>query len=301
MSDSEATVPISDCGRPMFEVVTPARQLEPFVFNSPHSGRLYSEAFLSSSRLDRNAIRRSEDFFVDRLFAAVTELGAPLLKAHFPRAWLDVNREPYELDPRMFDAPLPVYANVGSLRVAGGLGTIPRLVAENVDIYRERLSVDEGLARIEQVYRPYHACLRRLIAQTHVRFGIAVLIDCHSMPAGLKAGSASGRPDFIIGDRYGSSAAHDLSRAAVAILTGLGYEVARNKPYAGGFITEHYGRPARGLHTLQIEINRGLYIDESTLQPKAGFRQLQNDLTHFVAELMAFVRDEMGNNVLAAE
>lgn len=301
MTDIEAVIPVSPCGQPLFEVVRPVRQTEPFVFNSPHSGRLYTDEFLAISRLDRTSIRRSEDHFVDQLYGAVKDFGAPMLKAHFPRAWLDVNREPYELDPRMFDAPLPAYANIGSLRVAGGLGTIPRLVAENVDIYRDRLKVSEGLARIEGVYRPYHACLRRLIAQTHVQFGIAVLIDCHSMPAGLKATGTSARPDFIVGDRYGASATHELSRVAVAVLTGLGYEVARNKPYAGGFITEHYGRPARGLHALQIEINRGLYIDEKTLQPSRGFFQLQADLTQFIDQMMAFVRDEMGDNLLAAE
>jgi N-formylglutamate deformylase len=199
---------------------------------------------------------------VDELFSGVVQLGAPLLAALFPRAWLDVNREPYELDPRMFDGPLPPFANIGSMRVAGGLGTIPRLVAENMDIYRGRLSVEEGLSRIERVYRPYHASLRKMIAQTHVQFGKAILIDCHSMPANVRVAGGSRRPDIIIGDRYGASAAHDLSRAAVAFLSGLGYHVVRNKPYAGGFITEHYGRPSRGLHALQIEVNRGLYVDE---------------------------------------
>ena len=301
MKDVDATVPSSPCGHPYYEMIRPARQTEPFVFNSPHSGRLYTDDFLAATRLDRKGIRRSEDHYVDQLYAPVTALGAPMLKAHFPRAWLDVNREPYELDPRMFDSPLPAHANIGSLRVAGGLGTIPRLVAENTEIYRGRLSVAEGLERIERVYRPYHACLRRLIAQTHVKFGIAILIDCHSMPAGLKAAGSNVRPDFIVGDRYGSSAAHDLSRAAVGILSGYGYEVARNKPYAGGFITEHYGRPARGLHALQIEINRGLYIDEKTLEPTRGYQQLQTDIAHFAAEMMAFVRDEMGDTLLAAE
>lgn len=284
-----------------FELRRPSRQSEPFVFNSPHSGRIYPEAFLKTSRLDRIAIRRSEDHFVDELFAGAVQLGAPMLAALFPRAWLDVNREPYELDPRMFDGPLPAFANIGSLRVAGGLGTIPRLVAENMDIYRGKLSVEEGLARIERVYRPYHANLRRIIAQTHVQFGKAILIDCHSMPANVRVAGGSRRPDIIIGDRYGASAAHDLSRAAVSILSGLGYEVVRNKPYAGGFITEHYGRPARGLHALQIEINRGLYVNESTLEKTEGFDLLKADLTDFAAQMMAHVREELADGRLAAE
>ena len=284
-----------------FEIRRPMRQTEPFVYNSPHSGRVYPDAFLSMSRLDRNAIRRSEDYYVDELFASAVQLGAPLLAAQFPRAWLDVNREPYELDPRMFDGPLPSFANIGSMRVAGGLGTIPRLVAENMDIYRGRLSVDEGLSRIEQVYRPYHANLRKLIAQTHVQFGKAILIDCHSMPANVRVAGGIARPDIIIGDRYGASAAHDLSFAAVSVLSELGYHVVRNKPYAGGFITEHYGRPGRGLHALQIELNRGLYVDEVTLEKTAGFELLKADLWEFSARMMAHVRDELANERLAAE
>lgn len=284
-----------------FEIRRPLHQTEPFVFNSPHSGRIYPDSFLKMSRLDRMSIRRSEDHYVDELFAGVIQLGAPMLAALFPRAWLDVNREPYELDPRMFDGTLPPFANIGSMRVAGGLGTIPRLVAENMDIYRERLSVDEGLARIERVYRPYHANLRRIIAQTHVQFGKAILIDCHSMPANVRIAGGHQRPDIIIGDRYGASAAHDLSRAAVSFLSELGYRVVRNKPYAGGFITEHYGRPARGLHALQIEVNRGLYVNEATLDKTEGFDLLKADLTEFADQMMAHVRQDMSDDRLAAE
>lgn len=284
-----------------FAIHRPMRQTEPFVFNSPHSGRIYPEPFLTMSRLDRISIRRSEDHFVDELFAGVVQLGAPMLAAQFPRAWLDVNREPYELDPRMFDGALPAFANIGSIRVAGGLGTIPRLVAENMEIYRERLSVEEGLARIEQVYRPYHAALRRMIAQTHVQFGKAILIDCHSMPANIRVAGGTRRPDMIIGDRYGVSAGQGLSQAAVSILSGLGYNVVRNKPYAGGFITEHYGRPARGLHALQIEINRGLYVNEDTLEKTAGFNLLKADLREFAGLMMAHAREEAFDDRLAAE
>lgn len=303
-AERPGTIATADAGAEAvapFEIRRPLQQTEPFVFNSPHSGRIYPELFLNMSRLDRLAIRRSEDHYVDELFANVVQMGAPMLAAQFPRAWLDVNREPYELDPRMFDGPLPPFANIGSMRVAGGLGTIPRLVAENMDIYRGRLSVEEGLSRIEQVYRPYHANLRRLIAQTHVQFGKAILIDCHSMPANVRVAGGSRRPDIIIGDRYGASAAHDLSRAAVSFLSGLGYHVVRNKPYAGGFITEHYGRPGRGLHALQIEINRGLYVNEATLEKKTGFDLLKADLAEFAGEMMGYVREGMAEDQLAAE
>ncbi len=273
-----------------FEVREPEMQRIPFVFNSPHSGRIYTQAFLNQTKLDDVTIRRSEDHFVDELFQSVTGLGAPMLMAHFPRAFLDVNREPYELDPRMFDGPLPPHANISSMRVAGGLGTVPRLVAENMEIYGRRLPVTEALARIETIYKPYHACLRKLIARTHVRFGLAVLIDCHSMPGNIRIAGSGQRPDFIVGDRYGTSAGADLSRAAVSLLEDLGFSVSRNKPYAGGFITEHYGRPARGLHALQIEINRGLYVDETTLQKKPEFERLADAIRLFLTGLAAHVQ-----------
>ena len=285
-----------------FEVREPARQTIPFVYNSPHSGRCYPESFLADSNLDSMSIRRSADHYVDDLFADAPELGAPLLAAHFPRAYLDVNREPFELDPRMFDGPLPPYANIGSMRVAGGLGTIPRIVAENMDIYRRKLSVAEGLSRIEAIYKPYHACLRRLIAATHARFGICMLIDCHSMPGNIRLSGSNVKPDFIIGDRYGTSASAELSRAALSFLSEMGFAAVRNKPYAGGFITEHYGRPVRGLHALQIEINRGLYVDEGTLSKRPEFDAIAAALSLFMRQMADFVADfSAGDTALAAE
>ncbi|MDO9415197.1 N-formylglutamate amidohydrolase [Pararhizobium sp.] len=287
----------------LFEVREPDTQRIPFVFNSPHSGRLYTQLFLDQSRLDATAIRRSEDYYVDELFGSAVQLGAPLLLAHFPRAFLDVNREPYELDPRMFEGQLPPYANISSIRVAGGLGTVPRLVAENMEIYKNRLPVEQALGRIETIYKPYHDCLRKLIAKTHVRFGFAVLVDCHSMPGNIRGHGAANRSDFILGDRYGTSASADLSRAAVEILEEMGFSVSRNKPYAGGFITEHYGRPSRGLHALQIEINRGLYIDETTLKKKPQFDRLAADLGRFLAALSKHVEKyaAVPGTALAAE
>jgi N-formylglutamate amidohydrolase len=284
-----------------FEVREPDTQTIPFVFNSPHSGRQYPAEFLKSSRLDQIGIRRSEDHYVDELFADATMLGAPFLVANFPRAYLDVNREPYELDPRMFDGALPSYANIGSLRVAGGLGTVPRIVAENMEIYARRLSVDEALSRIETIYKPYHACLRRLIARTHARFGLAILIDCHSMPGTIRLAGSDVRPDFIIGDRYGTSASAELSRAALHFLEDMGFNAVRNKPYAGGFITEHYGRPVRGLHALQIEVNRALYVDETTLQRRPDFDLIAGALSTFMRQMVDFSVGFSLDAALAAE
>jgi len=284
-----------------FSERAPAVLSVPFVYNSPHSGSHYPARFLDMIRLDPAGIRRSEDCFVDELFCGVTGLGAPLLSANFPRAYLDVNREPWELDPRMFAETLPPFANTRSARVAGGLGTIPRIVGEGQDIYPGKLVLQEAVERIDVLYKPYHQRLRSLLMQAHAQFGRAILIDCHSMPASVRIGDTGLKPDFIIGDRFGSSAAPGLSEQALAILTGMGYTVAHNKPYAGGFITEHYGRPGRGLHAIQIEINRGLYMDERTYEKTAGFESLALDLRDFSARLMTFAHILFDRPALAAE
>lgn len=292
----------SDFGlTPAFELRAPAVARVPFVFNSPHSGRVYPPRFLSLTRLDALAIRRSEDCYVEELFGAAPALGAPLLVANFPRAYLDVNREPWELDPRMFVEPLPSFANTRSARVAGGLGTIPRLVGEGQEIYGGRLRLSEALARIEAVYRPYHLALKQLVTAARERFGYAVLVDCHSMPASIRLGEGGVRPDFIVGDRFGASAAPAVTEHAIALLTSMGYLVAHNKPYAGGFITEHYGRPAKGLHAIQIEVNRGLYMNEATLEKTAGFDALAEDLHRFCADLMSIPDPDVRPLPLAAE
>lgn len=271
---------------PAFEILEPLVQRRPFLFNSPHSGVSYPKAFLKSSRLDATEIRRSEDTFVDDLFSGVVDLGAPLMRAHFPRAFLDVNREPYELDPAMFSGRLPAYVNARSIRVAGGLGTIARVVADAEEIYRQPLSVEEGLGRIETLYKPYHAALRQRLAETLDRFRFAALVDCHSMPSMARGLESRTRPDLVLGDRFGTSCSDLLTEAAMEILRDLGYRVVRNRPYAGGYITEHYGRPHNGIHALQIEVNRGLYMDEQRYRRTAGFAALAGDLTAFANRLM---------------
>ncbi len=286
---------------PPFSIRGGAEQRSPFVFNSPHSGSHYPPRFLAMSRLDPGQVRRSEDCYVDELFAGATALGAPMLAAHFPRAYLDVNREPWELDPRMFVEPLPAFANMRSARVAGGLGTVPKLVGEGLEIYAGRLPLAEAVSRIEHVYKPYHDSLRRLLTRTRDDYGVAVLVDCHSMPASIRIGETGMRPDFIVGDRFGASAAPALTELAIATLVSMGYKVAHNKPYAGGFITEHYGRPGQGLHAIQIEINRGLYMNERTYEKKPGFAPVANDMTRLAAELMLAPALEWQSLPLAAE
>ncbi len=247
---------------PPFEIVEPAEWRAPIIFNSPHSGSVYPDEFLNASRIDLVALRRSEDSFMDELIGDLSDRGFPTVRVNFPRSYVDVNREPYELDPRMFTGRLPSFANTRSMRVAGGLGTIPRVVGDGQEIYHERLSVDDALGRIEALYKPYHRALRRLINKAHQAFGTVVVVDCHSMPSIGVSRDEPRRPDVVIGDRYGTSCAALLPDMVEETMRALGYSVGRNKPYAGGFITEHYGNPASGLHTIQLELNRAIYMDE---------------------------------------
>ncbi len=269
-------------GIPPFEVIESGHQRLPMVVNVPHSGASYSESFLAATVLDGRAVRASEDVAVDELFAAAVAVGAPMLRANFPRAWLDVNREPFELDPWMFHGPLPTHANTRSVRVAGGLGTIPRIVAEGADIYRHPLPVAEAFRRIDGVYHPYHRTLRRLVGRTVRRFGSAVLLDCHSMPSAIRGQRGRHKADVVLGDRYGTACDAALVDLCDAFLTAAGYRVACNRPYAGGYITEHYGTPMEGIHALQIEINRSLYMDEETLQKTAGFDRVRDDMVALI-------------------
>ena len=286
---------------PPFEIVEPVQWCGPVIFNSPHSGSVYPRAFLVASRLDLATLRHSEDSFVDELALGVVRRGYPVMRAHFPRCYVDVNREPYELDPRMFEGRLPSFANTRSMRVAGGLGTIARVVGDAQEIYRERIPVDDAIARIEGLYKPYHRALRRLFTRMHRDFGAAVLIDCHSMPSA--AGSKDERPrsDVVLGDRYGTSCVGVVAEVAEATLRALGYSVSRNKPYAGGFITEHYGNPAAGLHAIQLELNRALYMDERRRERCASFDRLASDLQTLAEELAAIPLQELRPYRAAAE
>src|ERR1700750_2831222 len=273
---------------PPFTIVEPAEWRAPIIFNSPHSGSVYPHDFLSAARLDLASLRRSEDSFMDELIAGVSARGFPVVRVNFPRSYVDVNREPYELDPRMFSGRLPSFANTRSMRVAGGLGTIPRVVGDGQEIYRGRLSVDEALSRIETLYKPYHRALRRLIARVHQSFGTAVVVDCHSMPSIGVSRDEPRRPDMVIGDRYGTSCSPLLPEVVEDTMTGLGYSVGRNKPYAGGFITEHYGNPASGLHAIQLELNRAIYMDERRREKGPRFAQVAADF-HSLADALADV------------
>jgi N-formylglutamate amidohydrolase len=286
---------------PPFEILEPAAWRAPIIFNSPHSGSVYPREFLNASRIELTALRRSEDSLMDELIGDLSGRGFPTVRVNFPRSYVDVNREPYELDPRMFAGRLPSFANTRSMRVAGGLGTIPRVVGDGQEIYRERLSVDAALARIEALYKPYHRALRRLINKAHQAVGTVVVVDCHSMPSIGVSRDEPRRPDVVIGDRYGTSCASLLPDMVEQTMSRLGYSVGRNKPYAGGFITEHYGNPASGLHTIQLELNRAIYMDERRRERGPRFAQVVEDFAALADALAAVPLGDLGPFQAAAE
>lgn len=276
-----------DDGRRVVEIIEPGVRTSPLIYASPHSGRRYSPAFLAMTRLDRNELRQSEDGYVDLLFDDAPRHGSPLLRALFPRAYVDVNRARNEIDPRMFVDPDAEEVDPRSHRVRAGLGVIPRIVADGHDVYARKLRFAEARRRLSTCYDPYHAALARLIASTRDEFGCAVLIDCHSMPSlgGAPFRRGDRAIDFVLGDRYGSSCASSLTALVEHSLTRMGYVVSRNNPYAGGHVAATYGRPDEGVHVLQIEVNRALYLDEKRLARHDGFASLREALGELIEVL----------------
>ncbi len=291
----DAIAPSAQAPQP-HEIIQPQRQTLPLVFASPHSGSDYPAEFLAASCLDPMSLRRSEDSFVHEIFGCAPEMGAPLLHALFPRAFVDPNREPYELDPAVFKDQLPPYANTSSPRVAAGLGTIARVVANGANIYRRKLSLEEGLERIRSYYWPYHEALRELVETTKQRFGYCILIDCHSMPSSSrpKRGRDAKRTAFVLGDCHGTTCAPVVTQRVEQVLTAKDYVVVRNTPYAGGFVTRHYGKPQSHIHCLQIEINRHIYMDESRIERRPNLKTLADDMRDVITVLGALTPAELG-------
>ncbi len=274
-----------------FQILYPDEQTIPFVFASPHSGRRYSTAFIEASRLTPVMLRRSEDSFIDELFSKAPNYGAPLLKATFPRAYVDPNREPFELDPTMFEDQLPDYVNTDSVKISAGLGTVARVVINGENIYRKKLKFSEIKRRVESFYFPYHQALQRLIENTRIKFGFCILIDCHSMPSigGLMDDdSANNRVDIVLGNNHDASCTPHLLSYTNASLKRQGLSICRNKPYSGGYTTCHYGKPDNGVHALQIEINRSLYMNETNIEKHGGFLELSDKVTRFIFDLSKF-------------
>ncbi|WP_419799301.1 MAG: N-formylglutamate amidohydrolase [Terasakiella sp.] len=279
-----------------FAILYPKKQTTPVVYASPHSGCYYPQDFIESSLLSPTALRRSEDAFIDEIYESCTKFGSPLLKAVYPRAYIDVNREPYELDPDMFDSVLPSFVNTESPRAQAGLGTIAKIVTNGANIYREKLHFPEIDERIKRLYHPYHAALRRLIEETREQFGICLLIDCHSMPSGSPTPNGDFQlvdADIILGDRFGTSCNSWITEHTQGLLEEQGFRVKRNRPYAGGFTTQHYGEPARQIHVLQIELNRALYMDEDHVTPLAQLQDIKRRLQTAIESLNALVKERL--------
>jgi len=268
-----------------YEVLHPDRNRSCVVFASPHSGRDYAASFLRRSVLDEHAIRSSEDAFVDLLFDCAPLHGASFIKAGAPRAYIDLNSAPEELDPSVIEG-IPRQGH--NPRVASGLGVIPRVVANGRAIYRGKLTQEEAQLRIDSYWRPYHAKLQELLSGAHRRHGQAVLVDCHSMPHEAMDGVARGgmrRPDVVLGDRFGAAAGGEVVDRIEAAFVEAGFVVTRNSPFAGAYITQAYGRPSRGQHAVQVEIDRALYMNERLIRPNGAFEAVQAALQRVVAEV----------------
>lgn len=282
-----------------YTLVAPEVRTTSVVFASPHSGRTYTPEFLDSTILDKQQVRSSEDAHVDILFSGAPRRGAPLLLAGMPRAYVDLNRAAEELDPALIEGVRRASHNP---RVASGLGVIPRVVANGRAIYRGKLSLAEANLRINGYWRPYHEALQALLAESHAAFGEAILVDCHSMPheALENAGSSAGRrPDVVLGDRFGAAASAEVIERVEAAFAAAGFRVARNMPFAGAYITQHYGRPSRRQHAIQVEIDRALYMDERTLEPTAEFDSVRRVLNGVIADIIEI--GAAGEMPLAAE
>ena len=273
---------IATSGLAPLDLRRPGARVLPLVIASPHSGSDYPLEFVAASRLDPQALRRSEDAFVDEIFATAPSLGAPMLAARFPRAYLDVNREAWELDPAMFADELPRYVNARSPRVRMGLGTIARVVASGEEIYQGKLCFADAKTRIDSLYRPYHVALTKLVEETAAEFGFCLVVDCHSMPSAASGAAGRGSADIVLGDCHGASCAPALVEAARRYLSRCGFTVVLNSPYAGGFTTGHYGRPRQRCHALQIEINRAIYMDERSYRRRSGFDELKDAMAGLI-------------------
>ena len=271
--------------KPAYQISLPETRDTSVVFASPHSGRDYPWSFMRRSVLDERTIRSSEDAFVDQLFEAAPSLGAPLLAARAPRAYLDLNRGAEELDPALIEG---VTRSPHNPRVNSGLGVIPRVVANGRTIYRGKITMKDAQTRIAQFWQPYHSQLQTLLDESLAEFGEAILIDCHSMPhEAIDTITKSGalRADVVLGDRFGAAAHHQVVDQIEAAFSAAGLRVARNAPFAGAYITQHYGRPSRNQHVVQLEIDRALYMNEQMIRPNGNFRNFQKLIAGIMAEI----------------
>ncbi|MEM9053770.1 MAG: N-formylglutamate amidohydrolase [Pseudomonadota bacterium] len=271
---------------PAYEMVRPQTVKAPVIFASPHSGTVYPSDLTDRLAVPLMDLRRTEDAFVDQLYAAAPDAGALLVKANYARSYVDLNRNARELDASMFSDGLPRTAGMPGPQVKAGLGCLPKVGATGQVFYDRLLTRAEGNKRLEHVHDAYHANLQGLIKELQQDWVETILIDCHSMPS--KQPGRVRLPDIVLGDRFGSSCSGRLTSMAERYFRKAGLSVARNAPYAGGYTTRLYGRPRRGCHVLQIEINRDLYMNEKDVVQNAGFEATEKTVTGFIEDLVEF-------------
>lgn len=278
-----------------FWLMRPERLRHPVVIALPHSGRTYPQELVAASQLDTRSLRLSEDMAVDHLLTPAAQHGIPVLLAPYARAYVDLNRQASELDPAMFAPRLAGDGLSVSRRVQAGLGVLPRVVARGVDIYgASTLPADIVKERLQRAYFPYHAALKSLLDESVAQFGYAILLDGHSMPSpdvGEYGGMDARWADVVLGDNWGNSAGRGVTSALESLFIQQGFYARRNVPYSGGYVTLAYGRPARGVHAVQIELSRHLYMDEENFTLTEGFVSLQTKLLSIINEFLALQQD----------
>lgn len=268
-------------------VTHPTLTTSAVVFASPHSGRVYPADLLARAQVEERVLRSSEDAFVDLLIADAPEFGAPLITTEVPRAYVDFNRAADEMDPALIEGIARGGLNP---RVASGLGVIARVVANGRAIYCGKLPRSEATRRIVEYWTPYHAALGAVLAQSRVRFGQVLLCDVHSMPHEALGGYTlrnAARPDVVIGDRWGASARSDVTDAIAGVFLDAGFTVAHNAPFAGAYVAQRYGQPSQGMHAVQVEIDRALYLDEARIEPLPHFAAFQRTMRGVIARIAA--------------
>ena len=268
-----------------YQLIHPERRTTSVVFASPHSGRDYPWSFVRRTKLNEHSVRSSEDAFVDQLFDCAPQFGAPFLMAGAPRAYVDLNRSADELDPALIEGVPRAGHNP---RVSSGLGVVPRVVANGQAIYSGKITLAEAERRIDTYWRPYHETLQAQLDQAHLMFNQAILVDCHSMPhEAMDAVARSGvrRPEVVLGDRFGAAADEAIVDRIEAAFVSAGLIVTRNTPFAGAYITQHYGRPMRGRHAVQVEIDRAIYMNEHLIRPNGNFKAFQRLIKDVVSQV----------------
>lgn len=280
----------NDCAVEAYTLLRGESVRAPVIFASPHSGTLYPEAMRSLLCVPLADLQRTEDAFVDELYEHATVQGTLLLHANFARGYVDLNRDARELDASMFHDGVPRMAGMPSARVKAGLGCLPRVGASGRDIYASPISREDGLFRLDHVYDRYHRALQDEIEDLKTSWSDIVIIDCHSMPS--RQPGRSGMPDIVLGDRFGSSCTARLTSAVERRCRREGLSVTRNAPYAGGYTTRRYGRPRRGIHVLQIEINRALYMNEAEVEKSAGFARTRDQISRIIEDIVDFALRE---------